>query len=290
MGVRGAWSAFRRLFPTIDPTTLNGTKFKIGIDMFSLVYTHRANLEDLLALLNSWQAAGHIFTCVWDGVAPKEKQEIVGQRRSARESAMTKKGDLQEYLEKFEGQLTDTDIKHIKTAITSFSWQGWHLTGSLKKQIQESLGPNTTHIHAEGEADDLLIQMSFDKTIDVIMSLDSDLFVMGGEHIWRLLRIRQQWIVEDIHVEQICNHWGINLSQLQDAAFLAGWDRCHLNGESYMAFESALHRIKYYGQLNTVVEKFVNGDDVVNKEAMDRLKIIKKESRERWIQILNRRK
>jgi len=285
MGIRGAWTTFRRLFNSIDPLQVESKK--IGIDMFSLVYTHRTALEELLELLKSWSSHGHILTCIWDGTAPKDKQEIIGQRRNARESAMDTKSELEEYLEKFETQLNEHDIKHLKTAITSLSWQGWHLTGSLKKEIQEKLGEKVKHIYAPGEADDMLLEMLDTKQIDIIMSLDSDLFAMGGEHIWRLLRIRKEWIIEDIYVERVCDKAGISLSMLQDACFLAGWDRCHLTGVCYMPFEVALNRIKHYGNLQSVLDKFPV--DTVDKEAFERLKIIKKESKERWVNILKGR-
>jgi hypothetical protein len=74
---------------------------------------------------------------------------------------------------------------------------------------------------------------------------------------------------------------------LQDACFLAGWDRCHLTGASYMPFEVALNRIKHYGTLTNVLEKFL--PVLVDQEALNRLKIIKKESKERWVNILKSR-
>jgi 5'-3' exonuclease len=288
MGIRSVWSTFRKLFNSIDPLLLDKSK-KIGIDMFSLIYTHRTSLNELLELLKSWTQKGHSLTCVWDGTAPKDKQEIIGQRRSARESAMDNKEGLEEYLEKFKEQLNEHDIRHLKTAITSLSWQGWHLTGSLKREIQEKLGVHVKHIYAPGEADDMLLKMADTGEIEVILTLDSDLFAMGGEQIWRLLRIRKEWIVEDIRVEDVCNISGINLGLLQDACFLAGWDRCHLTGASYMPFETALNRIKYYGSLQAVIDKFPISD-MQFEEASGRLKIIKKESRARWIAILERRK
>jgi len=286
MGIRSAWSTFRKLFKTIDPLDLE-TK-KIGIDMFSLVYTHRASLDELIELMKSWSQKGHTLICVWDGSAPKDKQEIIGQRRSARESAIDTKSDLVEYLEKFKEQLNEQDVKHLKTAITSLSWQGWHLTGSLKREIQEKLGTDVKHVYAPGEADDMLLNMADMKEIDIILTLDSDLFAMGGEHIWRLLKIRKEWIIEDIRVEDVCNLACINLAMLQDACFLAGWDRCHLTGASYMPFETALNRIKYYGNLQVILDKFPPKE--LDSDALDRLKILKKESRERWIKILNNRR
>lgn len=287
MGIRSLWTTFRRSFKTVEPLELE--HLKIGIDMFSLVYTHRSFLDDLLELIKEWSSVGHQIICVWDGTAPKDKQEIIEQRRQVRESATESKTELQEYLDKFERDLSEEDIEKIKSSISSLTWQGWHLTGSLKREIKDKLGSSIKHIYAPGEADDILINMSFDKEIDIILSLDSDLFAMGGERIWRLLRIHNKWITEDIGIEDICNKQGISLALLQDACFLAGWERCHLSGIAYMPFQVALNRMKYYGNLQTVLHKFPVEDNLVD-EALGRLKTLKKESKERWIGILEKRK
>jgi len=287
MGIRSLWTTFRRSFKTIDPIQVEPKK--IGIDMFSLVYTHRSLIDELLELIKSWSSIGHQIICVWDGTAPKDKQEIIEHRRQVRDAATESKGELQEYLEKFEKDLSEDDIEKIKSSITSLSWQGWHLTGSLKREIKEKLGPSIKHIYAPGEADDILIKMGFEGDIDIILSLDSDLFAMGGERIWRLLRIHNKWVTEDIVIEDICNCEKINLAMLQDACFLAGWERCHLTGISYMPFQTALNRIKYYGTLEKVKRRFPI-DDPLYDEAIERLKILKKESKDRWVKILERRK
>jgi hypothetical protein len=285
MGIRGLWTTFRRHFTPVEP--LDVPKERIGIDMFSLVYTYRANIDELLEVLQTWTAHGHTLHCVWDGTAPKEKQEIIGQRRNARESAIEKKNDLEKYLTDYGNELSEADIKHLKTAITSLSWQGWHMTGSMKRYIQETLGPSVIHIFAAGEADDILIEMMTNKTISIVLSLDSDLFAMGAEHIWRLLRIRGKWLIENIYVENVCTAVGVSLAQLQEACYLAGWDRCHLNGGTYMTFESALNRIKHYQTCDAVLERFPL--DTEDTGAMERLSTLKKESKHRWQQILRER-
>ena len=283
MGIRGVWTLFKDLFKNVEPVRLNS--LKIGIDIFNLAYTHKSSLDGLLELLTSWSGAGHQLVCVWDGVAPKEKQAIVGERRSIRDSATEKRKDLEVYLEEYKGQLNDTDIKHIKTAITSLNWQGWHMTNKLKKEIQERLGPNVEHIFAEGEADDILIDMAFEKRLDVVVTLDSDLFVMGTPRIWRVMRVRGEWLVEDISVESVCNDWGISLGILQDAAYLAGWDRCHTQGGTFMPFETALTRTKHYGGWKTVLEK-TGGLDEKFTGTQESLVNLKKKSRERWLKII----
>ena len=287
MGIRSLWTTFRRSFKTINPLNLESKK--IGIDMFSLVYTHRSFIDELLELIKSWSSIGHEITCVWDGTAPKDKQEIIEQRRQVREAATESKSELQGYLEKFEKDLSEEDIEKIKSSISSLAWQGWHLTGSLKREIKEKLGTSIKHIYAPGEADDILVSMAFQGDIDIILSLDSDLFAMGGERIWRLLRIHNSWITEDIKIEEVCNNEGITLAMLQDACFLAGWERCHLTGLSYMPFQVALNRIKYYSSLQEILKKFSVEDPLLD-ESLERLKILKKESKDRWIAILERRK
>jgi hypothetical protein len=283
MGIRGVWRLFKDTFKNVQPVQLNS--LKIGIDIFNLAYTYKLSLDSLVHLLISWSSSGHKRVCIWDGVAPKEKQDIVGQRRSIRDSATEQKKDLELYLEEYKCQLNERDIKHIKTAITSLNWQGWHMTNKLKKDIQERLGPNVEHIFAKEEADDILIEMVFDKRIDVVVTLDSDIFVMGAPRIWRILRVKGEWIVEDVLVEDVCNNWGISLGILQDAAFLSGWDRCHTQGGIFMSFQSALTRTKHYGGWKTVLEK--TGElDKKYMDVQERLVNLKKKSRERWLSII----
>ena len=165
------------------------------------------------------------------------------------------------------------------------------MTNKLKKDIQERLGADVKHVFAEGEADDILLEMAFNKEVDVILTLDSDMFVMGAPRIWRLLKVRGEWLVEDISVEAVCNDWGVSLSVLQDAAFLAGWDRCHTDGKAekdkFMEFETALARVKHYGSWKMVLEKVSNiENDTVFKEKEDCLVKLKRESREKWLKLI----
>jgi 5'-3' exonuclease len=284
MGIRGVWTAFRQLFKIIKPEELDN--LKIGIDMFSLVYTHRSVLDELLELLKAWSIKGHTIVCVWDGTAPKEKNEIIQERRSIRESAVEKKEGLETYLAEFGEHLTDADVTQLKTAITSLGWQGWHLTGKMKREIQEKLGTAIQHVFADGEADDLLLEMAFNSGVDVVLSLDSDLFVMGAPRIWRLMNIRKKWVVEDISVEAVCNDWGMSLSKLQDASFLAGWDRCHMKGGEFMRFETALTRVKHYGTWHAVLEKYPVWNRAEKQQEEESLIKLKRESKERWRQLL----
>ena len=288
MGIRGVWSTFRNQSKTIDPLKLQ--PLKIGRDMFCLIYTHRVILDELLLLIKSWSEIGHSIVCVWDGAAPKEKEYIINERRSARDIAVGKKEDLEVYLAEHGDELSISERENISTTISSLGWQGWHLTGKLKREIHGVLGGDIKHISAEGEADDLLLKMAFDGRADVIMSLDSDLFVMGTPRIWRLLNIRKKWIVEDISVEYVCNDWGITLAGLQDASFLAGWDRCHTKGGEFMRFDSALARVKHYGTWQATIAKHPWNESVIINGADDELNRLKSESKKLWVQLLMSRR
>ena len=289
MGIRGVWSFFRKLFNSVDPNTLE--PLHIGIDMFSLVYTYRESLDDLLNVIKGWAQSGHTITCVWDGTAPQEKQPIIEERRLNRNNAKEKKGTLEDYLKEHGSELESEDLVKIQSAIENLSWKSWHLTGSLKKEIQATLGPEINHMFAPGEADDVLIEMIFEKKVDVVLTLDSDIFAMGAPRIWRLMHSKQgKWLIEDIAVEKICNEWGITLSILQDASCLAGWDRCHPKGppkgREFIPFSKALSLMKFYGKLAVVLEK--TPETEISQEALASLKNLKTESKERWLKILNR--
>jgi hypothetical protein len=55
-----------------------------------------------------------------------------------------------------------------------------------------------------------------------------------------------------------------------------------------MPFENAVNRVKFYQTWSAVIEKF-HSEDTIDKEAIDRLNVIKKESKGRWINILRAR-
>lgn len=279
MGIRGVWSCFKQHFQPIQPERLESQR--IGIDMFSLVYTHRDSLDDLLNLIKGW-GSKHTVTCIWDGTAPKEKQEIIAERRSTRDTAKEKKGELEVYLAEHGSELAEDDIVKLNSAIENLSWKSWHLTGTLKKEIQVKLGPGIDHIFAPGEADDLLIEMTFNKEIDIVLSLDSDLFAMGSPRIWRLMK-KRSFFTEEISVEKVCNDWGISLSMLQDASYLAGWDRCHPTAGEFIPFSKALSLVKFYGKLQIILEK---NNIEATQESLACLKQLKAESKARWLKVL----
>lgn len=284
MGIRGVWSYFRKQFPIINPLELN-PGIRIGVDMYSLVYTHRAQMNAMLELLNQWSQHGHSLTCVWDGSAPQEKKEIVQQRQAGRATADDSKKTLEQYLEDHSAELTEVDIRNIKTAIKSLSWQSWHMTSSIRKQIEATLGSQVQHIQAEGEADDELYTMIMrDKKIDVVLTLDSDLFALGAPRIWRLLHTRGEFEVEEIFVRYICSHWGLTLGNLQDACYLAGWDRFHKQGKALMPFPTAVNRIKHYKNLQVILEKFA-GEYEPTEDSLKPFKDTKAEARRFWTEM-----
>ena len=338
MGVRGVWTYFRRLFKRIHPGEIQALESKrIGIDMLSLIYTYKTLLDELVSFVIYLRDSGYEIICIWDGVAPKEKQEILIQRRAIRESTFKQKDTLTAYLEEYGSQLDETDIKNLTNAISSLSWQGWHLNSKKKQEIKDSLP--VQHVVAEGEADDLLLEMAFNGQIDIILTLDSDLFVMGAPHIWRLLQSngllekvpkipngllekvpkipngllekvpkipnellekvpkipngllekacqnpkipKNNWYIEDIHIESVCVQCGISLEHLQDAAYLAGWDRCHLTGHSYMLFNNAIEKIRDL-KLQDILK--------VDPESHERLLKIKSNTHINWKALLKERK
>jgi 5'-3' exonuclease len=277
MGIRGVWSTFQSQCKPIDPMEL--PSLRIGLDMFSLVYTHRAHLKELIAFLLSWSQK-HTLVCVWDGTAPQDKTDVILQRRSVRESASDNRKMLEKYLEEHGHELGETDIKQVKTAITSLGWQSWHLTGAIRREVQAALPAPIVHKQAKEEADDELLEAAMDRNeIDVILTLDSDMFVMGAPRIWRLMRMRGQWQTQEYCVKDICQGWGISLKNLQDAAFLSGWDRFSSEAEA-MPFSVALNRIKHYRSLSVVCEKFGVKPAAENLEKLEELKA---QSRARWV-------
>jgi 5'-3' exonuclease len=187
---------------------------------------------------------------------------------------------LETYLKDHGHELSETDIKQVKSAITSLGWQSWHLTGAIRREIQAALGDPILHRQAKEEADDELLEMAMDKgELDVVVTLDSDLFVMGAPKVWRPLYTRGVWQIQEYCVKELCMALGLSLKNLQDAAFLSGWDRFTSEGE-VMPFSVALNRIKHYRALDLICSKFGIKPAA---DALEKLEAVKAQSRARWL-------
>lgn len=246
MGVKGLYSYLRpyRNSPQLEET------FCIGIDVLSVLYKFRGDLENLESLFQAFLSKGFTFAAVFDGKAPETKQEEVSERRKKREDAQKQADELKLYLasddsstldEKAKG-LLEKKIKQIEMG------EAWFVSRNLLKMFTELLQKLTIPIYkAKEEADDVLIQLYNEKKIQAILSTDMDFLVMGVERIWIPCSITLQSdkpdMLEEIILSEVLKSEDVTLQQLQDIAILCR-DSIHT--------QRAFSWIRHYGSLENL--------------------------------------
>ena len=242
MGVKGLYSYLRpyRKSPQVEET------FCIGIDVLSVLYKFRGDLEQIESLFQRYLSKGFTFVAVFDGKSPEAKQEEVSERRKKREDAQKQADELKAYLqsegsahldEKAKG-LLEKKIKQIEMG------EAWFVSRSLLKTFTELLHKLRIPIYkAKEEADDVLITLFREKEIQAILSTDMDFLVMGVERVWIPCSVEN---VEEIVLQEVLESEEITLQQLQDIAIL-----CRDSTPTQRAFSW----IRHYGSLEILTQR-----------------------------------
>ncbi len=240
MGVKGLYSYLRpyRKSPQCEET------FCIGIDVLSVLYKFRGNLEQIETLFDFYVSKGFTFIAVFDGKSPEAKQEEVSERRKKREEAQKQADELKLYLssegstvldEKARG-LLEKKIKQIEMG------EAWFVSKVLLKKFSELLQKKGIQIYkAKEEADDVLIQLVKEGNIRAVLSTDMDFLVLGAERIWI-----PGDMIEEIILSEVLTAEEVTLQQLQDIAIL-----CRDSTPTQRAFSW----IRHYGTLETLSER-----------------------------------
>lgn len=238
MGVKGLYSylrPYRRTLSDINPCT-------VGIDALSVLYKHRGKLEEIFRLIGSLQEKGYTFQVVFDGKAPESKRVEVDERRKKREDASRQAKELRAYLKSDASQSLDEKGRGLLEKQIDQIEQGdaWHSTRELRKEFQAGLTELGIAYHrAEGEADDLLIELYRKKEIGVVMSADMDFLVAGVDRVWVPGKE-----VEELCLSDILRDEEITLTQLQDVAILS------TIGSMYT--QKAFSWIRHYGSIERI--------------------------------------
>lgn len=238
MGVKGLYSYLkphRRTPNLISPCA-------VGIDALSVLYKYRGKLEEIFTLIRSLQEKGYTCVVVFDGKAPESKREVVDERRKKREDASRQAKELRSYLESDASQTLDAKGRGLLEKQIGQIEQGgaWHSTRELRKEFQAGLTELGIAYHkADGEADDLLIELYKKKEIGVVLSADMDFLVAGVDRVWVPGKE-----LEELCLSEILRDEEISLAQLQDVAILS------TIGSMYT--QKAFSWIRHYGSIERI--------------------------------------
>jgi len=186
MGVRGLQSFVKQysipktIKDLLDP---NNSRLKIGIDISFYIYKWQGNVEKILQFIRQLQENKHRILLAFDGRAEDGKSWEAQRRRDIREQERKTASTLYQLLE--EDTLTDEQRTMIEKKALDHQKKGWSLTREVRQALKQRLFiEKIPMVKAKGEADGFLAAASACGDIDLVISGDMDLIVMGAKTVW----------------------------------------------------------------------------------------------------------
>ena len=240
---------------------------RIGIDAFCILYLFRADTDGLETYLRTLLLQGHTLTLVVDRRSAKEKQETVDARRGARASAAAAAESLTEIMASPEfGDLHESEQSAIQRKLNLQQHNAWHVSGTHLRSLASlahTLG--ITWIPAEGEADETLAALSHAGDIQIVVSSDSDLLILGVETLWIPASNCSHLEISGLEFRRFL---GLAGERVYELAFLAG---CDVHPRSIAPVAVAVSWLRFFGSLQKIHERFpekVSEDDMATYAAM----------------------
>jgi hypothetical protein len=263
MGVRGFLSFIKSVKKKANVSYSEG--LRVGMDAFCLMYTFREDRQGFEDYLRGLQSKGYILTFVMDRRAQKEKKAVVEERKQRKEEAKQEANQLHEFMKTEEFEDLDEDLqKTIMDKVTQKEWEAWCLYAeytdwctSLLQSLKISV------VKAKEEADTLLAHSGF----DVVISSDTDMFVLGCPRVWipkgKFLQ-HDEYLLEDVE-----EHIGLSQETFCELAYLVG---CDVQSKRKMVMEEAISHLRFYGSLLGIHMKDANKVSADELEEFAKLK------------------
>ena len=186
MGVKGLFQFFKRFEKEIHIPTYVKHK-RVAIDIFWFIYKSKGNIFDFQqSISNILKNANEVY-CVFDGVPPEYKHEQLKERAEKRKEILNSIYNIEEFMRNPFKRLSSHNRNIINTYLEELRRQAWSPTPKYVDEIKYWLVThrNCKIINAKEEADDELIQLEKSGKIDLIVTNDSDLLVLGSSLILR---------------------------------------------------------------------------------------------------------
>jgi 5'-3' exonuclease len=263
MGVRGFLSFIQPVKKKANVCQQEG--LRVGIDAFCLIYLFREERKAFEDYLRGLLSKGYILTFVLDRRAQKEKKAVVEERKQRKEEAKQEANQLKLFMltEEFE-ELGAEYKKTITDKVAQKEWEAWCLYAEYTEWLLSLLQSlKISVVKAKEEADTLLAQSDF----DVVISSDSDMFVLGCERVWipkgKFLQ-HDEYLLEDVE-----KHIGLFQETFCELAYLVG---CDVQPKKKMAMEEAISHLRFYGSLMGIHMKDTNKVSADDLEEFVKLK------------------
>jgi len=263
MGVKGLFQFLKRYEKDIYIPQYVFRK-SVGIDIFWFLHKSKGDIFSLeSALLPILNNAREVH-CVFDGSPPEYKKCQLKEQAQKRKELYYTIEQLENALKYPFNHLTTADKRFIKMYINQLRRQAWIPPPEYVDYVKSWLVSKGCHIYqAVNEADDILIGLEKNGMIDIIITNDSDLLVLGSNMVLRQVSPMRGTLFSKEYISDIL---GFTAQQWRDFMYL-----CKNMKDKDVLLAYSL--ISVYKDLDIVFEKYYNQhkENLINMSEVEKV-------------------
>ena len=228
---------------------------KIAIDTSIYLYrfiAENALIENFKLMISIFRDLNITPLFVFDGKPPKEKYELLKERKNDKYIAENKYNQLREQLEKYkeDKNINDIEIKKIKQDMKLLKRQFIrirHTDIENVKNLIKTMG--VSYIDAIGESDKLCAKLVSKNKVFACLSEDMDLFVYGCDIVLKYINLYNKTIVI-YNIRHILLELNFTLHDFKHICIISGTDYNSNYNSKYNLFKT-IEYFKSYKNYNT---------------------------------------
>jgi flap endonuclease-1 len=205
----------------ISLNELSGKKIVIDASIYMYRYlTDNVLLENIYLMIGILRKYNIVALFVFDGKPPKEKEDLLKERKRNKKIAEEKYKDLQNKLDN--KKLEENEKEQIKEDMNQLKKQFIRLHHTDIENVKiliQSLG--VSYIDAPGEADKLCAKMVNKGLAYACLSEDMDMFVYGCKRVLRYLSLLNKTVII-YEMKQILIELDINFNDFKTICVISG--------------------------------------------------------------------
>jgi 5'-3' exonuclease len=242
---------------------LSGKKIVVDTSIYLYRFLgENALLENFYLMISIFREHNIIPLFVFDGKPPKEKEDLLKQRKLGKKEAETKYKELKTKLE----EVSDDEKKELEDTMLSLKKEFirlHHTDIENVKLLIQAYG--ISYIEAPGEADKLCAKMVCKHKAYACLSEDMDLFVYGCPRVLRYLSLlKKKAVMYDL--KGILNDMKMTFDEFQSICIVSGTDY-NIDMENNTNLTQTLKHFKKYKQLsNQYSDTSSNSNNDINND------------------------
>jgi len=199
---------------------LSGKKVVIDTSIYMYRYLgEEALLENIYLMINILRINNIIPLFVFDGKPPKEKEDLLKERKENKKKAEEKYNELKNQL--IDGQNEKEKIEEEMIQLKKEFIRLHHTDIKDVKLLIQSLG--VSYIEAPGEADKLCAKLVNKNLAYACLSEDMDMFVYGCKRVLRYLSLLNKTVIM-YEMKDILIELDMNFNDFKNICIISGTD------------------------------------------------------------------